>query len=215
MKKIIIFSLIAILLTTQLNAQEQDTLQLRKHAITTQPFAPLFGGTLLVTYEHALPKRSSLEMELGGQGFWWERYRGYNFGAYVRPGVVATVGYKFYLPLGKDNKNIALAGGIPQKSFFLKSRLAYIHQWSKYDVYVDNDGWDIHTQCYTLHEDDLSLAFILGYQYVSKRGFVVAPFFGFNIPLIISGPFHTCDNPGNSAVNLESITFGTKMGWAF
>ncbi len=215
MKKIIIFSLIAILLTTQLNAQEQDTLGLRKRAITTQPFAPLFGGTLLVTYEHALPKRSSLEMELGGQGIWWERYRGSAFGAYARPGMVATVGYKFYLPLGKDNKTMALAGGIPRKSYFLKSRLAYVHQWSSYDVYVGNDGWDIHTQYYTLHEDDLSLAFIFGYQYVSERGFVVAPFFGFSLPLIISGPFHTCDNPGNSAVNLESITFGTKMGWAF
>ena len=215
MKKFVIIILIFLLSATQLKAQEQDTLLLKRHAVTTSPLPILFGGAFLATYEHALPWRSSLELELGAQGFYWKKNRGGVFGAPTRPGIVATSGYKFYLPLGKVNKKIALAGGIPYNSFFLKTRLTYVHQWSSYDVYVGNNGWDIITQHYTFHENDLFLAFILGYQFVSKQGFVIAPFMGYNLPLYISGPIHPADFPGSSAAHIGFATMGLKMGWAF
>ena len=95
MKKFVIIILIFLLSATQLKAQEQDTLLLKRHAVTTSPFPILFGGAFLATYEHALPWRSSLELELGAQGFYWKKNRGGVFGAPTRPGIVATAGYKF------------------------------------------------------------------------------------------------------------------------
>jgi hypothetical protein len=99
--------------------------------------------------------------------------------------------------------------------FFIKGRLSFVHQWSHYDVPRGNEGWDLITERYTLRENDLSLALIFGKQFVSKHGFVAAPFFGFCIPLWIDGPFHEVSNPGNSAAFWGLTTWGVKLGWAF
>ena len=204
------------LLLGNTQAQEPDSLlidqPLRHHAITIDPFT-YFADACLLTYEYALPHRASLEVELGAQGFHWKKHQG--SGAATRPGIAATVGYKFYFPAGKRSKAMARAGSLPRVGYFVKPRLTYVHQWSSYDVYVDNIGWDIITQRTTLHENHLSLGIILGRQFVSRHGFVFTPYLGYNLPLWHKGPFHTHDNPGSSAVYYGYISAGMKLGWAF
>ncbi len=50
---------------------------------------------------------------------------------------------------------------------------------------------------------------------IRERGFVMSPFFGYNMPLIVDGPFHTKEYPGNSAAYVALLTAGVKLGWAF
>ena len=197
-------------------AQEPDSLlidqPLRHHAVTIDPFT-YFADACLLTYEYALPHRASLEVELGAQGFHWRQLQ--SVGATTRPGIATTVGYKFYFPAGKRSKAMARAGSLPRVGYFVKPRLTYVHQWSSYDVYVGNNGWDIATQRTTLHENYLSLGIILGRQFMSRHGFVFTPYLGYNIPLLLKGPFHSADNPGSSAVYYGHASLGIKMGWAF
>lgn len=214
MKRNLLILLAAMLLADTLSAQETEMPRLRHNSITTSP-TTLLGDAFLLTYEHTLPHHSSLEVELGGQGFRWNEWRASISGPATRPGIVATIGYKLYLPRGEKNHAIANAGGLPPRSFFIKGRLSYVHQWSHYDVPRGNEGWDLITERYTLRENDLSLALILGKQFVSKHGFVAAPFFGFCIPLWIDGPFHDDSDPGNSAAFWGPTTWGVKLGWAF
>lgn len=216
MKKTLLLLILPILLLGKAHAQEQDTLlqdlHLHHQAVTTSPLTFYFDA-FLITYEYALPYRSSLEVELGAQGFRWEGSR--SSGAITRPGIATTVGYKYYLPVGKRSRAMARAGSIPRTSFFLKPRLSLVHQWSSYDTYLGNNGWDVVTQRTTLHESTLSLAFIVGYQFVSRHGFVLAPYFGYNFPFWLNGPFHTVDEPGLTAAYIGNATLGLKLGWAF
>jgi hypothetical protein len=154
-------------------------------------------------------------VELGAQGFRWERLRGAVWNCHTRPGYVATVGYKFYFPFDEDDLPKMENGGLAHLSWYLKLRLAYVYQWSSYDIFVGNRGWDILTERHTYHEQDLTLAFICGFQYVGERGFVMSPFFGYNMPLIVDGPFHTKEKPCNSAAYVALLTAGVKLGWAF
>ena len=216
MKKTLLLLTLPILFLGKTQAQEPDSLFLglppHHQAVTTSPFT-FFVNAFLITYEHSLPHRSSLEVELGAQGFRWKETRGR--GAVTRPGLAATVGYKFYLPLGSRSLAMARAGSIPRTSFYLKPRLALVHQWSSYDTYLGNNGWDIVTQRTTLRENTLSAAFIAGYQFVSRHGFVLSPYFGYSVPLWLSGPFHTAEQPGTTAAYLDNTTFGLKLGCAF
>ena len=208
--------ILPLLLLGQTQAQEQDTLPtvlpMHRHAVSTNPL-PLYNDAFLVTYTYALPIRSALEVEFGAQGFHWKKHQ--TTGATSRPGLVTTVGYKLFLPLGKQSRAMARAGSLPRTSFFLKPRLTLVHQWSSYDVYAGNDGWNILTRRTTLHETDLSFAIIGGYQFVSDRGFVLSPYFGYNIPMWIHGPFHTIEKPGATAAYYELFTLGINLGWAF
>ena len=211
MKKLIVI-LLPLLLCGSLQAQ--DSVRVRRNSVTVSPL-PLLGGAALVSYERTLPFRSSVEVELGAQGFHWERLRGAVWNCHTRPGYVATVGYKFYFPFDEDDLPKMENGGLAHLSWYLKLRLAYVYQWSSYDIFVGNRGWDILTERHTYHEQDLTLAFICGFQYVGERGFVMSPFFGYNMPLIVDGPFHTKENPGNSAAYAALLTAGVKLGWAF
>ena len=188
MKKTFLLILMPLLLLGNTQAQEPDSLlidqPLRHHAVTIDPFT-YFADACLLTYEYALPHRASLEVELGAQGFHWRQLQ--SVGATTRPGIATTVGYKFYFPAGKRSKAMARAGSLPRVGYFVKPRLTYVHQWSSYDVYVGNNGWDIVTQRTTLHENYLSLGFILGRQFMSRHGFVFTPYFGYNIPLLRAG----------------------------
>jgi len=216
MKKQLLLIILPMLLVGSIRAQEPDTLSstlpMHRHAVTTSPLT-FFNDALLITYEHALPIRSSLEFEIGAQGFHWKEHQG--SGAVTRPGVATTVGYKLFLPLGRRSRSMARAGSLPRTSFFLKPRLTFVHQWSSYDVYVGNNGWNIITQRTTLHEDVFSMAIIGGYQFVSDHGFVLAPYFGYSIPFWVHGPFHTIEHPGASAAYYELLTLGFNLGWAF
>lgn len=216
MKKTFILILMSLLLLGNTQAQEPDTLlidqPLRHHAVTIDPFT-YYADACLLTYEYALSHRASLEVELGAQGFHWRQLQ--SVGATTRPGIATTVGYKFYFPAGKRSKAMARAGSLPRVGYFVKPRLTYVHQWSSYDVYVGNNGWDIVTQRTTLHENYLSLGIILGRQFMSRHGFVFTPYVGYNLPLLLKGPFHTADNLGSSAVYYGSASLGIKMGWAF
>ncbi len=216
MTKTLILILMPLLLLGNTQAQEPDSLlndqPLRHHAVTVDPFT-YFADACLLTYEHALPHRASLEVELGAQGFHWRQLQ--YMGATTRPGIATTIGYKFYFPAGKRSKAMARAGSLPRVGYFVKPRLTYVHQWSSYDVYVGNVGWDIVTQRTTLHENYLSLGIILGRQFMSRHGFVFTPYFGYNFPLWLKGPFHTTENPGSSAVYYGYATLGMKFGWAF
>ena len=211
MKKLIVI-LLPILLCGSL--QSQDSVRVRCNSVTVSPL-PLLGGAALVSYERTLPFRSSVEAELGVQGFRWERLRGAVWNCHTRPGYVATLGYKFYFPFDVEDLPKIENGGLVHLSWYLKVRLAYVHQWSSYDIFVGNQGWDILTERHTYHEQDLTLAFICGFQYVGKRGFVMSPFFGYNMPLIVDGPFHTKEYPGTSAAYAALLTAGVKLGWAF
>lgn len=211
MKKLIVI-LLPLLLCGSLQAQ--DSVRVRCNSVTVSPL-PLLSGAALVSYERTLPFRSSVEAELGVQGFRWEQWRGSPFNAHTRPGYVATVGYKFFFPFDKEDLPLMEKGGLVHLSWYLKVRLAYVHQWSSYDIFVGNRGWDILTERHTYHEQDLTLAFIFGFQYVGKRGFVMSPFFGYNMPLIVDGPFHTKEKPGTSATYAALLTAGVKLGWAF
>ena len=216
MKKTLILIIMPLLLLGKTQAQEQDTLlidqPLRHHAVTIDPLT-FYADACLLTYEYALPHRSSLEVELGAQGFQWKKLQG--VGAITRPGIATTIGYKFYFPAGKRSKAMARAGSLPRVGYFVKPRLTYVHQWSSYDVYAGNVGWDIVTQRTTLHENYLSLGIILGRQFVSRHGFVFSPYIGYNFPLWLKGPFHTTENPSSSAVYYGFATLGMKFGWAF
>lgn len=212
MKKFVIILLPLLLLG---GVQAQDSVKACMANAVTVSLHPLIGGSALVSYERVLPFRSSVEAELGIQGFRWEQWRGSPFNAHTRPGYVATVGYKFFFPFDKEDLPLMENGGLVHLSWYLKLRLAYVHQWSSYDIFVGNQGWDILTERHTYHEQDLTLAFIFGFQYVGKRGFVMSPFFGYNIPLIVDGPFHTKENPGTSAAYAALLTAGIKFGWAF
>ena len=216
MKKTFILILMPLLLLSTTQAQEPDSLlidqPLRHHAVTIDPFT-YYADACLLTYEYALPHRASLEVELGAQGFHWRQLQ--YVGATTRPGIATTIGYKFYFPAGKRSKAMARAGSLPRVGYFVKPRLTYVHQWSSYDVYVGNNGWDIVTQRTTLHENYLSLGIILGRQFMSRHGFVFTPYLGYNIPLLLKRPFHTADKPGSSAVYYGSASLGIKMGWAF
>lgn len=216
MKKTLLLIFMSLLLLGNTQAQEPDSLlidqPLRHHAVTIDPFT-YYADACLLTYEYALPHRASLEVELGAQGFHWRQLQ--SVGATTRPGIATTVGYKFYFPAGKRSKAMARAGSLPRVGYFVKPRLTYVHQWSSYDVYVGNNGWDIVTQRTTLHENYLSLGIILGRQFMSRHGFVFTPYVGYNLPLLLKGPFHTADNLGSSAVYYGSASLGIKMGWAF
>ena len=187
---------------------------MRRNSVTISPL-PLLGGSALVSYERTLPFRSSVEVELGAQGFYWERLRGAVWNCHTRPGYVGTLGYKFYFPLNRNDVPMMRRGGLVQTSCYLKLRLAYVYQWSSYDIFVGNQGWDILTERHTYHEQDLTLALIYGFQFVSKHGFVLSPFAGYNIPLMVAGPFHTISAPGISAAYQARLTYGVKIGWAF
>lgn len=126
-----------------------------------------------------------------------------------------AAGYKYFLPLGKKNRELTTDGCLPRESFYLKMRLAYMRQWSSYNTYVGNDGWDIHTLKRTFHEQSIHCALILGVQLVTKNGLTLSPYFGVNIPLWIGGPFHTIEGPGLSVINFLHLTTGFKVGWAF
>ena len=130
-------------------------------------------------------------------------------------GSVLNQKYSIDLPLGKRSKAMARAGSIPRTSFFLKQRLTFVHQWSSYDTYLGNNGWEVVTQRTTLRENTLSLAFIVGYQFVSRHGFVLAPYFGYNLPIWLNGPFHTLEQSGTTAAYIGNVTLGMKLGWAF
>ena len=211
MKKIIVI-LLPLMLCGSLQAQ--DSVKVRRNSITVSPL-PLLGGSALVSYERTLPFRSSVEVELGAQGYYWERLRGAVWNCHTRPGYVGTIGYKFYFPFNDNDKSLLRRGELAHTSCYLKLRLAYVYQWSSYDIYTGNQGWDILTERHTYHEQDLTLALIGGFQYVGRHGFVFSPFAGFNIPLMVDGPFHTIDNPGISAVYAAYLTYGFKIGWAF
>lgn len=218
MNKTLILILMSLLLLGKTEAQEQSQdsllvgMPLHHHAVTIDAFTYLADACLL-TYEYFLPHRASLEVELGAQGFHWKQLQ--YLGASTRPGIATTIGYKFFFPVGKRSKAMARVGSIPRVSYFIKPRLTYVHQWSSYDVYVGNVGWDIVTQRTTLHENYLSLGIILGRQFVSRHGFVFSPYFGYNLPLWRKGPFHTSDHPGSSAVYYGYFSAGIKLGWAF
>ena len=216
MKKTLLLIFMSLLLVGKTQAQVPDTLiidqPLRHHAVTIDLFTYLADACLL-TYEYALPHRASLEVELGAQGLHWRQLQ--YVGATTRPGIATTIGYKFYFPAGKRSKAMARAGSLPRVGYFVKPRLTYVHQWSSYDVYMGNNGWDIITQRTTIHENHLSLGIILGRQFISRHGFVFTPYLGYNRPLLLKGPFHTTDNPGSSAVYYGYATLGIKMGWAF
>lgn len=212
MKKQLPLIIVLMFLANSIYAQEQNSIQLRHHTITASPLT-LLGDGFLITYEHSLPYRASVEMEMGAQGLHWSKYRGH-INTATRPGIVATMGYKYFFPLGSRNKAMAVAGGLPNHSFFFKTRLTFVHQWSSYNVFVGNDGQNIITQRLTFHENGLSIALIAGYQFITRHGFVLAPFFGYSIPLAIDGPFHTLSMPGNSAAYFGHTTFGIKLGCA-
>ncbi|MBQ5975990.1 MAG: hypothetical protein IJL48_09835 [Bacteroidales bacterium] len=212
MKKFVVILLPLLLLG---GVRAQDSAKTCKSNAVTVSLHPLIGGSALVSYERVLPFRSSVEAELGAQGFRWERLRGAVWNCHTRPGYVATLGYKFYFPFDVEDLPKIENGGLVHLSWYLKLRLAYVHQWSSYDIFVGNQGWDILTERHTYHEQDLTLAFICGFQYVGKRGFVMSPFFGYNMPLIVDGPFHTKEYPGNSAAYAALLTAGVKLGWAF
>lgn len=197
------------------SVQAQDSVKTCKSNAVTVSLHPLIGGSALVSYERVLPFRSSVEAELGVQGFRWEQWRGSSFNAHTRPGYAATVGYKFFFPFDKKDLPQMENGVLVHTSWYLKLRLAYVHQWSSYDIFVGNQGWDILTERHTYHEQDLTIAFICGIQYVGKKGFVISPFFGYNMPLIVDGPFHTKENLGTSAAYAALLTAGIKLGWAF
>ena len=65
MKKLIVI-LLPLLLCGSLQAQ--DSVRVRRNSVTISPL-PLLGGSALVSYERTLPFRSSVEVELGAQGF--------------------------------------------------------------------------------------------------------------------------------------------------
>ena len=208
--------LIAILLPLLLCGciEAQDSVRLRHNTITVSPL-PLLGGSALVSYEHTLPFRSSVEVEAGAQGYYWERLRGAIWNCHTRPGYVGTVGYKYYFPINKDKLPKMIRRYLSHRDYFVKMRLAYVRQWSSYDLYVGNQGWDILTEHHTYHEDDITLAIIFGHRYMGDHGFVFSPFVGYNFPLLIAGPFHTIEYPGSTAVYVGFLSAGFKIGWAF
>ncbi len=165
MKKLFVI-LLPLLLCGSLQAQ--DSVKVRRNSVTVSPL-PLFGGSALVSYERSLPFRSSVEVELGAQGYYWERLRGAVWNCHTRPGYVGTLGYKFYFPLNSNGVPMMRRGGFVQTSCYIKLRLAYVYQWSSYDIYTGNQGWDILTERHTYHEQDLTLALIYGFQFVSKH----------------------------------------------
>ena len=98
---------------------------------------------------------------------------------------------------------------------YVKARLNYTYIWRTYDCFVRNEGPNIITESRTFHENDLNLAFIFGYQYVGRRGFVFDIFGGGNIPLVYAGRFHTRENPGYCHTHWAWFTGGIRLGWAF
>ncbi|MBO4600012.1 MAG: hypothetical protein J5641_04660 [Bacteroidales bacterium] len=210
MKKLLLI-LLPILLC--INTQAQDTAEVRRNAVTVS-LLPLISGAELISYERALPCHSSLEVEMGAQGLTWDRWRGSGF-APTRPGFATAVGCKYYFPINKDKLPKMLRQYLSHRDYFVKMRLAYVRQWSSYDLYVGNQGWDILTERHTYHEDDITLAIIFGHRFVGDHGFVFSPFVGYNFPLLIAGPFHTIEYPGTSAVYVGWLTAGIKLGWAF
>ena len=193
----------------------QDSVKTCKSNAITVSLHPLIGGSALVSYERVLPFRSSVEAELGAQGFRWERLRGAVWNCHTRPGYAAAVGYKFYFPIDVEDMPMLESGSLIKISWYLKMRLAYVYQWSSYDLYAGNRGWEIFTERHTYHENDLSVALIVGFQYVGQQGFVLTPFIGYNLPVLAAGPFHTLKEPGISAFYAGFLTCGMKLGWAF
>lgn len=219
MKRLIVL-LLPLMLCGNLHAQSpvqtdaQATGMMRRNTVTVSPL-PLFSGTGLISYEHVFPFRSALEVEFGAQGLNWERWRGATWNWHTRPGCAAAVGYKFYFPIDDEDLPMLESGNLIKLSWYLKMRLAYVYQWSSYDVYTGNRGWEILTERHTYHENDLSVALIVGFQYVGQQGFVLTPFIGYNLPVLVAGPFHTMDEPGISAFYAGYLTCGMKLGWAF
>ncbi len=211
MKKGILLFAVSIILCGSVGAQ--DSVRTFRNAITVNPL-PLMGGGLLMAYEHTLP-HAGIEIDAGVQGWQWEKHHDVPMNVHMRPGFAVAAGYKYFLPLGKKNRELTTDGCLPRESFYLKMRLAYMRQWSSYNTYVGNDGWDIHTLKRTFHEQSIHCALILGVQLVTKNGLTLSPYFGVNIPLWIGGPFHTIQEPGLSVINFALLTTGFKVGWAF
>ena len=211
MKKGILLFAVSIILCGSVGAQ--DSVRTFRNAITVNPL-PLMGGGLLMAYEHTLP-HAGIEIDAGVQGWQWEKHHDVPMNIHMRPGFAVAAGYKYFLPLGKKNRELITDGCLPRESFYLKMRLAYMRQWSSYTTYVGNDGLEIHTLKRTFHEQSIHCALILGVQLVTKNGLTLSPYFGVNIPLWIGGPFHTIQEPGLSVINFALLTTGFKVGWAF
>lgn len=214
--KNILLSLFAILLLN--GALAQDSTYQFRNDIKVSLF-PLFTHTTIFTYERAFPHRQTIETDLGLNVIPIYLFPG-NSGQPLltvnnRHFAALQIGYKYMLHIDDEQKIDQSAEGFLVSGCYLKARLNYTRMWRSYDCFVGNEGHTIITEERTFHENDLNLAFILGYQHVGHSGIMVDFFGGYNKPLLYAGPFRNTENPGYCGTHWNNFTGGFMIGWAF
>ena len=167
-----------------------------RHAVKFNLLSPL-ASSLDFNYEYRIANRSAVAFDLGGNLL-------KPMSRTMTPHVVfMQAQYRFYLCSQRRN------GVMP----FLGVGINYTRSWEHFDCFTGNDGWEIHTRRYTLHDQALRPALAFGLKVNIPFGLTIESTLG----VILFNEDNTWQSPlyNTGTANYLTTQFSTRIGWAF
>ena len=167
-----------------------------RHAVKLNLLSPM-ASSLDFNYEYRIARRSAMAIDMAGN--------------FLKPmsrtmtphAMFMQLQYRFYLNNQRRN------GVMP----FLGIGANYTRAWEHFDCFVGNDGWDIHTQRYTIHDQRLRPSFMFGLKVNIPFGLVIESTVGF----VTEGDEDNWRSPAYNCLTANYFTtqISTRIGWAF
>ena len=167
-----------------------------RHTVKFNLLSP-FARSLDFNYEYRIASRSAVAVDFGGNLL-------RPMGQTMKPhAIFLQPQYRFYLARQRRN------GVMP----FLGIGLNYTRAWEHFDCFTGNDGWEIHTQRYTVHDQALRPALAFGLKVNIPFGLTIESTMG----VILFNEDNTWRSPlyNTSTANYLTTQFSTRIGWAF
>lgn len=193
MKRMILLAA-AVMLLLPLRAQQPED-GVARHAVKFNLLSPI-ARSLDFNYEYRIANRSAVAFDLGG-----------NFlKPLSRPMTTHVMfmqaQYRFYLNNQRRN------GVMP----FFGVGANFTRAWVHFNCFTGNDGWNIHTARYTIHDQALRPAIAFGIKVNIPFGLTIESTIGTVLGLVMK------ENNGISGEAMPvyfGSQFSTRIGWAF
>ena len=193
-KPISLLLLTALTLLLPLRAQQPED-GVARHAVKFNLLSPM-ALTIDVNYEYRIANRSAVAFDLGGNLM---KPLNRTMTTHL---VFAQAQYRFYL---NDQRR---SGVMP----FLGVGANFTHAWMSFDCFTGNDGWEIHTARYTLHDQALRPSLAFGLKVNIPFGLTIESTMG----VVLGSVLGADNNFPNAAVPVYlGSQFATRIGWAF
>ena len=196
MKRLLLLAA-ALMLLLPLHAQHPED-DVARHTVKFNLLSP-FARSLDFNYEYRIASRSAVAFDFGGN--------------FLRPmsqtmkphAIFLQPQYRFYLARQRRN------GVMP----FFGIGLNYTRAWEHFDCFTGNDGWDIHTQRYTVRDQVLRPALAFGLKVNIPFGLTIESTLGFMLPTQDEEISWRSPLYNTNTANYLTTQFSTRIGWAF